>query len=33
MMHKVEAMAGIERAAFCAARRQGADLSVQGTGA
>jgi hypothetical protein len=33
MIHNVVAMADVERAAFFAARSQGADLSVQGTGA
>ena len=33
VMHNVVAMADIERAAFFAARSQGADVSAQGTGA
>jgi hypothetical protein len=33
MMHNVAAIADIDRAAFFAARSQGADVSVQGTGA
>jgi hypothetical protein len=33
VMHNVIAMADMERAAFCAARSQDADLSVQRTGA
>jgi hypothetical protein len=33
MMHNIAALADIERAAFFAARSQGADVSVQRTGA